>query len=245
VLALILISPHLGHSSNPTIETILWEVQRAEAAREAAMRDMVYTAETRVVEWEDAYRRAIKSETLAVRRVYARLPDQIHNEYLSMTVDGLELSQKEMKRELAKQRRGGRQDREYQSPFSVEAAPLYNFEMRGPEQFEGQDVWAVSFAPKRAAENLFTGTAYLSQKDYQPMYVEMAPAELPGVLEEFTMNIRFALVQGYQLPSVFRMDMRVQVSFLVTLSDRTFSVEEHYSEYLLNVGLDDDIFADG
>jgi hypothetical protein len=72
----------------------------------------------------------------------------------------------------------------------------------------------------------------------------MSPAELPRVLEEFAMNIRFASVDGFQLPAVFRMDMRVRVSFLFTLADRTLSIEDRYSDYRLNVGLDDDIFSD-
>jgi hypothetical protein len=32
------------------------------------------------------------------------------------------------------------------------------------------------------------------------------------------------------------------VSFLITLADRTLSIEDRYSEYRLNVGLEDDIF---
>lgn len=245
VPVLLLLFPQLSHGTNPTVETILREVQQAEAAREAAIRDMVYTAETQVVEWEDASRRAVKSETLSVRRVYAREPDQLHNEYLSMTIDGRELTQKEMERELARQQRGGRRDgsEEFQSPFSAEAAPLYEFDLKGTEVFEGQAVWVVEFTPTKVEENLFSGSAYISRKDYQPVYVEMAPAVLPRILEEFAMNIRFAPVEGYRLPSLFSMDMRVRVSFLITLADRTLSIEDRYSEYRLNVGLNDEFFA--
>ena len=66
----------------------------------------------------------------------------------------------------------------------------------------------------------------------------------PRVLEEFAMNIRFAPVDGYWLPSVFNMDMHVRVSFLFTLTDRTLSIEDRYSEYRLNVGLSDEIFSE-
>jgi hypothetical protein len=246
---MLLLLPQAGYASNPTIETILRKLQQAEEAREAAIRDMVYTAETRVIEWEDSDRQAIKSETLSVRRVYVRAPDQMHNEYLSMTVDGRELTRKEMERELAKQRRGGRGGGEgnagdFRSPFSAEAAPLYDFELEGTELFEGRDLWVVAFSPKQPEENLFTGRAYIAREEIQPVYVEMAPAVLPRVLEEFAMNIRFAPVNGYSLPSVFAMDMRVRVSFLVTLADRTLSIEDRYSEYRLNVGLGDDHFPD-
>jgi hypothetical protein len=244
LIGIFLVSPQAGRTANPTIETVLQEMQRAEAAREAAVRDMVYTAETRVIEWEDASRQALKSETLSVRKVYVREPDQMRNEYLSMTIDGQKLSEKQMQRELAKQQRGGRREGngEFQSPFSAEAAPLYDFQLEGPQLFEGQAVWVVEFTPKQAEENLFSGRAYVSQADYQPVYVEMVPAVLPRVLEEFSMNIRFAEVEGYPLPSVFSMNMRVRVSFLVTLADRTLSIEDRYSEYRLNVGLGDDIF---
>jgi len=245
LVAAVLLSPQAGHTTNPAIETVLREMQRAEAAREAAVRDMVYTAETRVIEWEDASRKTVKSETLSARKVYVREPDQMRNEYLSMTIDGRKLSEKEMQRELAKQQRGGRREGngEFRSPFSAEAAPLYDFQLSGPQLFEGQTVWVVEFTPKQAEENLFSGRAYVSQVDYQPVYVEMAPAVLPRVLEEFSMNIRFVEVEGYRLPLVFSMDMRVRVSFLVTLADRTLSIEDRYSEYRLNVGLEDDIFS--
>jgi hypothetical protein len=205
---------------------------------------MVYTAETQAIEWEDASRGAVKSETLSVRRVYVRERDQLQNEYLSMTIDGRKLSQKEMERELARQQRGGRRDGngEFQNPFSAEAAPLYDFELKGLKLFEDRAVWVVGFTPKQAGENLFAGSAHVSQKDYQPVYVEMAPPVLPRILEEFAMSIHFAQVDGYQLPSVFSMDMRVRVSFLVTLADRTLSIEDRYSNYRLNVELDDDIF---
>jgi hypothetical protein len=244
-----LLLPRAGYASDSTIETILRELQGAEAAREAAIRDMVYTAETRVIEWEDSARQEIKSETISVRRVYVRTPDQMHNEYLSMTVDGRALTRKEMERELAKQRRGGRRGSEgngggFQSPFSAEAAPFYDFELEGPEMFEGRAVWVVSFSPKKPEENLFTGRAYVDREDAQPVYVEMAPAVLPRVLEEFAMDIRFAPVNGYSLPSVFTMEMRVRISFLLTLADRTLSIEDRYSEYKLNVGLEEEIFSE-
>jgi hypothetical protein len=242
----ILLHPQAGHAADPTVETVLREMQRAEAAREAAIRDMVYTAETRVIEWEDASRRTVKSETLSVRKVYVREPDQMRNEYLSMTIDGRRLSEKQMQRELAKQQRGGRREGngEFQSPFGAEAAPLYDFRLSGPQLFEGQSVWVVEFSPKQAEENLFNGSAYVTRGDYKPVYVEMAPAELPRVLEEFSMNIRFADVGGYRLPSEFSMDMRVRVSFLVTLTDRTLSIEDRYSDYRLNVGLADAVFEE-
>lgn len=245
LIGIFLVSPQAGHAANPTIEAVLREIQRAEAARKAAVRDMVYTAETRVIEWEDAARKTVKSETLSVRKVYMREPDQMRNEYLSMIIDGRELSEKQMQRELAKQQRGGRREGSggFQSPFSAEAAPLYAFQLSGPRLFEGQSVLVVEFTPKQAGENLFSGSAFVSQDDYQPVYVEMAPAELPRVLEEFSMSIRFAEVEGYRLPSVFDMDMRVRVSFLVTLTDRTLSIEDRYSEYRLNVGLEDEIFS--
>jgi hypothetical protein len=240
--------PRAAHSTNPPVESIVREVQRAELARAAAVRDMVYLAETQVVEWEDASRQAVKSEILSLRRVYSGEHGQLHNEYLSMTVDGRTLDRKEMERELAKQRRGGRGgrgegERDYRSPFSAEAAPLYDFQIEGQELLEGQPVWVVGFAPKQAEENSFLGSAWISQTDYQPLYVEMAPAVLPRVLEELAMSIRFAAVDGFRLPSVFRMEMRVRVNFLVTLADRTLSIEDRYSGYRLNVGVNDEVFA--
>lgn len=193
VPALTLLFPHNGYTANPPLETILSELRRVDAAREQAIRDMVYTAETTVVEWEDASRKTIKSETRSVRRVYVREPNQIYNEYLSMTIDGRMLSKREMERELAKQRRGGRNrgDGEFQSPFSSKVAALYEFELKGEDVFDSRAVWLVGFKPKEPEENLFAGIASISQSDYQPLYVEMAPAELPGILEEFAMSICF------------------------------------------------------
>ncbi len=245
VLAAAFLYPQTSRTENEILATILSALRRADAVREEAIHDMVYTAETSVVEWEDASRREIKSETLSVRRVYVLEPNQIHNEYLSMTIDGRTLSRKEMERELAKQRRGGSRqgEEEFQSPFSDKVAGLYEFELKGEELFEGREVWLVGFNPKEPEENLFTGTAFVSRSEYQPLYVEMAPAKLPRVLEEFAMSIRFAPVGENWLPSVFSMDMRVRISFLVTLADRSLSIEDRYSDYRLNVGLDPSIFV--
>jgi hypothetical protein len=245
ILALMLLYPQPGRAGNPTLQTIIAGLQRTDAAREASIQDMVYTAETRVLEWDDASRTTVKSETLSLRRIYVGEPDQIHNEYLSMTVDGRKLSDKEMERELAKQRRRGRSSdaEEYQSPFKPEAAEQYQFDLKGEGIYEGQTVWLVDFNPKEARENLFSGTAYISQNGYQPVYVEMAPAVLPGALKELSMSIRFAPVEEYWLPSEFSMDIRVQISFLVTLVERTFSIEDRYSDYRLNTGLEDEFFT--
>ncbi|UCF98001.1 MAG: hypothetical protein JSV89_00340 [Spirochaetaceae bacterium] len=245
VLAMGLLYPQFGGAGNPTVQNIISELQRTDAAREASIHDMVYTAETTVVEWEDVSRTTVKSETLSMRTVYVREPDQMRNEYLSMSVDGRELGKKEIQRELARQRRGGRSEgeREYQSPFSPEATDLYKFTLKGEDVFAGQAVWLVDFRPKEPEENLFAGTAFVSQSAYQVVFVEMVPAVLPGVLKEFSMNVRFAPVGEYWLPSVFSMDMRVRISFLVTLAERIFSIEDRYSDYRLNVGLDERIFT--
>jgi len=84
-----------------------------------------------------------------------------------MTIDGRRLSQREMERELAKQRRGGRNqgDGDFQSPFSPEVSDLYQFELKGQDVFDGQEVWLIAFRPKEPEENLFTGTAVISRGD--------------------------------------------------------------------------------
>ena len=222
------------------MRTILAGIQRAEAVREAAISDMAYMAETRVVEWVDEARKEIKKETHSLRKVYVLGGDQIHNEYLTMTVDGRRLSSKQMQRELAKQRRGG--EGGFSSPYNPETAPLYNFELKGLKRYEGREVWIVAFEPKQAADDLYSGTAYVSTQDYQTQYLEISPAKLPGVLKQFAMSIRFAPVDGFWLPEVFSMDMHVRIDFLLTLSDRTLSIVDRYSQYRLNVGVDPELF---
>jgi len=238
----------LGHAE-PGLEEILARMRRAEAVREAVIREMAYTAEARVVEWTDSTRTEIEQETVSLRRVYTRQPDLIHNEYLSMTVDGRPLSEAEMERELAKQRRGGGRGQGsgggFVSPFSSEAAGLYRFTLLGETGYEGQAVWRIAFSPTEPDQSRMDGTALVSQTDYQPLLVEMTPSELPGVLKELSMRIRFAPVEGYWLPAHFVMDMRLRVSVIVTLADRTLTIEDRYSGYRLNPGLEDSLFAAG
>jgi hypothetical protein len=243
-LLLALSSAVHGGAAEPRLEEILTGLRRAEAARESSVREMVYIAEARVVEWEDPSRTEIRRETESLRRVYVREPDLMHNEYLSMSIDGRPLSRREMERELAKQRRGGRRDGggSFLSPFSPEADGLYDFRLLGKVDYEGQPAWRIGFAPREPDETRFRGTALVSRGDFQPMYVEMAPSELPGVLEEFAMSVRFEPVGGFRLPARFLMQMRVKVSVLVTLADRTLTIEDRYSDYRLNPGLDDALF---
>jgi hypothetical protein len=151
-----------------------------------------------------------------------------------------------MERELAKQRRGGRRQgsgEQFLSPFSSEAAGLYDFRFLGESSFEGLPAWRIDFVPKKSDQTRFRGTALVARSDYEPLYVEMAPSELPGVLEELSMSIRFAPVEGYSLPAHFLMEMRIKVSVLVTLADRILTIEDRYSDYRLNPGLDDSLFA--
>ena len=51
-----------------------------------------------------------------------------------------------------------------------------------------------------------------------------------------------APVDGFWLPEVFSMDMHVRIDFLLTLSDRTLSIVDRYSQYRLNVGVDPELF---
>jgi hypothetical protein len=233
--------------AEPGLDELLAGIRRAEAKRRAALREMVYTANARVVEWTDPSRTEIKQETISERRVYTREPDLMRNEYLSMAIDGRPLSEAEMRRELAKQRRGGGRGQggggQFVSPFSPEAAADYTFRFLGESDYEGQPAWRVAFSPVEPGEMRMEGSALVSQSDYQTLFVEMAPSELPSVLKEFAMRIRFAPVQGYWLPAHFRMEMRVKVSVIVTLADRTLTIEDLYSDYRLNPGLDDSVFA--
>lgn len=233
-------------SAEPGLDQILAEIRRGEAEREAALRETVYMAEARVVEWRDSTRRAAKRETLSVRRVYTRAPDLFHEEYLSMTIDGRRLSEAEIERELAKQRRGGRSrggQGRFESPFRAEAADLYEFRLLGETTLEGRPALAIGFAPREPDASRFEGTLLVSAADYQPLHVQMTPSMLPGMLEEFAMSIRFAEIGGYRLPAYLFMEMRIRVNILVTLADRTLSIEDHYSDYRLNPGLPDELFA--
>jgi hypothetical protein len=246
VLTLLLVSV-LPTAADPSLQEILSGVRRAEVDREASVREMTYTAEAKVVEWKDASRAQVQRETVSVRRVYVREPDLVHNEYLSMSIDGRPLPPLEMERELAKQRRGGRRDAgggQFLSPFSPEAEDLYDFRLLGGDSFEGEPAWRIGFVPREPDQSRFQGTALVGRADYQPLFVELSPSRLPGVLEEFAMSIRFASVQGYRLPAHFHMQMRIKVSVLVTLADRTITIEDRYADYRLNPGLDDAVFAE-
>jgi hypothetical protein len=245
VLVLGLLLPRPA-AADPGLEQILAGLRRAEAAREAAVREMAYTAEARVIEWRDPGRTQVKRETVSLRRVYVREPDLVHEDYLSMSIDGRPQTEKEMERELAKQRRGGRRQgggEQFLSPFSPEAADLYDFRLLGESSLDGASAWRIGFEPKEPDQTRFRGTALVARSDYQPLYVEMAPSELPGVLEEFAMSIRFAPVGAHRFPARFLMEMRIKVSVLVTLTDRILTIEDRYSDYRLNPGLDDSLFA--
>jgi hypothetical protein len=239
----------LAALADPKLDEILAALRRAELERRTEIRETAYIAEARVIEWKDPGRTEVKRETVSLRRVYTREPDLVHNEYLSMTVDGRLLSAAEMQRELARQR-GGRQgsgggggsDR-FLSPLSPEAAELYDFRLLGPTEFEGESAWQLAFSPRKPGQSRMEGRALVSQRDYHVLYAEMVPSQLPGILEELRIGMRFAPVEGYWLPAQFRMEMRVRLSVLVTLVDRTLTIEDRYSGYRLNPGLEDSVFS--
>lgn len=225
------------------LEHILSTLRRAEEEMQGSVYETVYTARATVIEWEDPSRTRAASTNESLRRVYTRRPDQVHEEYLSMTVDGRALDPEEIQRELARQRRGGRRDGRFRSPFSPEMADQYEFTLLGSEDFEGQAAWSVGFRPRVPAADLVEGVLRVSGDGYHPLVVEMRPAKPPAVLQELTVSMRFAPVLGYWLPERFSMQMRLRVRFLVTFADRVLSIDDRYSDYRINPGIPDEVFA--
>ncbi len=113
----------------------------------------------------------------------------------------------------------------------------------GSDVLNGTPVWLVDFTSKKKEDNYINGRARILKDKYEVARVDFTPAKISSVLENMAMSLIYSEIQGYWLPAKFKMDMDVDVKFVLSIYRRHVKIEDTYTQYKLNSGLQDSLFV--
>lgn len=184
---------------------------------------------------------SIKKDVIIQRRIYMKQYGKRYEEYISMIVDGKTLSKEEIEKEQKEWQKKSK-PQETKIPLSREARGEYEYKLLGSDIFNGMPVWVVQFTSKKKEDGYINGKGYILKDKYDVVYANFIPAKMPSVIKNVDMSLRYSEVQGYWLPSKFEMNMEVDVKFLVSMYYRKIKIDDMYSQYKLNTGLQDSLF---
>jgi len=179
---------------------------------------------------------SVKKEVVTKKCIYMKGTDSRYEECLYMSINGKELGKAEMKKKFEDDQGD---DREIKLPLTPEGEGYYNFYLAGSDVYNGLDVWIIEFKAKEKKDEFVNGSGYVTKDSFDVIYVELAPAKISRLVKGLKVSMTSAHMQGYWMPVRFEMDLEIKVSFLYY---KHIIIQETYSEYKLNTGLDDSIF---
>ena len=127
-------------------------------------------------------------------------------------------------------------------PLSKETRNDYEFKLIGSNIFNDMSVWIVEFTSKKKEDGYINGQAYILKDKYDIIRAEFVPAKTPSMVKNIKMSLDYSEVQSYWLPAKFEMEMEVDVKFVLNMYFKHIKVEDVYSQYKLNCGLQDSLF---
>jgi len=207
--------------------------------RSATLHDAVYLGEYRYEE-RDAGGTLLRTEECR-RRVYTRAGRQ-RVEFLSVRVNGTELTGRGRERQIAALRRKGLVQDEAVMPFFSGAREAYDYQLLGTESRAGQEVWVVGFTPRRRSMQTVVGHALVATQTRDLVEMQFRPSLLPWVCVGTEMRLFFSPRDGHAFPERFEMDMEIRVRLIVTLMRRRLRIDDRFSDYRFNTGFPDSVF---
>lgn len=186
---------------------------------------------------------SIKKDVVIQRRIYMKQQGKRYEEYISVIVDGRTLSKEEAEKEQKEWQKKSKLQ-EIKMPLSKEAKGDYDYKLIGSDVFNGMPVWVVQFKAKKEEYGYINGKGYLLKDKCDVVYAEFVPAKMPPVIviKNMNMSLSYSEVQGYWLPSRFEMNLEVNAKFLINMFYRKIKIDDIYTQYKLNTGLQDSLF---
>jgi len=226
-------------TKEPDMSYIIKKVEAQQSKLITNVQDAVFMAKAMYSEKErDGI---LKKEVIAQRRIYMKRQGKLHEEYLSMTVNGNKLDGKDKEKAIKDWQKKSKMSGT-KMPFSLEGEGAYDYNLIGSEIRNGIPVWIIGFTAKQKGDGYINGKLYVSKDEYNIIYMDFTPTNIPSVLKDMKLSLTYSDIQGYWLPVKFEMNMKVEVRFLVNMFYRQIRVEDIYSQYKLNNQLSDSIF---
>jgi hypothetical protein len=223
-------------SETPTLDEIVNKAREKQMMMTEDIEDSIFVA--RSVYKEMGKDGEIKKKVITKKRVYVKRYGKQREEYLSIIIDGRELDGKEMKKEAEKMKKNSK-SREMKMPLTKEGEGMYEYQLSGDGTQNDVNVWIVDFNSKEEEDGYINGKGYISKDGFNIVRAEFTPAKLSSVIQDIDMSMNYSEIQGYWFPAEFKMDLTIKLSFLYY---KRIIVEETYSEYKFNNGIEDSFF---
>lgn len=172
----------------------------------------------------------------SLRRIYSKSTTKQKSEYLEMVIDGKKLS----KPQIDKQTKRNQSNQNFKLPFYKKFRNEYDFFYVSEDQ--EAKIWVIGFNPKNKKEGYLKGTAEISQADFSIQRLHFLPTDLPAVVKKINITLDYAKYGNYSLPSIFNLEMEINVKVIFNLAHKFIKMQEVYWDYQFNNNLPDSIF---
>lgn len=243
--AIVLVFASISSAQNATIDDIVEGVYLRDSAKHAVITDLTMEAESYSRKLSGDGK--VKEEKKFLKTYYFKRPlfKVVFHEYF---LDGEKQSEKKLEdqiKDAKKRREKGRTRDATIDPlklFYPDARGDYDFELVGIEQKEGVECYHITADCRLEDDKLLEGEFWFTTAGFNPVYVEFHPAKMPSVIKQLDMKRTYQeVVDGWWLPKHFYLRGRGKVMIFIKFN---FAVEEFYSDYKINTGLDDSFFKE-
>jgi hypothetical protein len=228
-----------GHFPAPA-DSVVQSVFCRQQVMSERIRDVSYDADYRYTEVD--VRQGRTRRVSCLRRVSMKGYERQRHDIRSVTVDGRRLSGRELEHEVNDLRSKGLVAGNTRMPFMTETRDEYRYSLLGEESLHGSKAWVLGFQPRSTSSRYIRGRAWVSKDSFDVVGLQFAPARVPLVVSAADMNLEYGQVDGAWLPVRFTMTMDLKLKVLITVLDRHLEIEDRYSGYVLNAGLNDSLF---
>lgn len=215
-------------SADYSLQEILRRTYMEGEKSRGLQKDLIYNAESHMTE-KDRSGKIIR-EMKSQRIVYSISNIPVHEEYLSMVINGETLSKEEMETEIEKQKKSGRTGPQFRYPFSEEENDPYQYSML---TMPDQDRVTITFLPDKKENDSLQGKALIEISTGRILEMEFRPSRLPPVFEHFSIKVNLGSSGPYWIMKEFKMHIHISIGKLV---NRQIFISDSYTAFRINTG---------
>ena len=236
VLLTLLTSPQAIPLEDLTLEQVLERANQAESAFHDRLKDYICRVTTTVNEpKKNGPPKILRVEE---KTIYRKLPDKRLEKLHAVQKKEKALSPEELAEYAKKPRRSissfGR------SFFSSQRQTHYSYRLLAPDTVRGIPAHVLQLSPAEKHRSLIDGQIWLHGESFDPLKLDCRPAKNPKYIKELHIVMEFAeAAPAIWLPAEVNGEGRAGFLFI----NKDFIIHERWSDYQINVGLDDSLFS--
>ena len=218
------------------MDYIFEQVCLQQAKTDSFIEDIIYMGNSIYAELNK--KDEITKKVIAERRIYKKDDDKFYEEYISMSIDDKKLTEAEMKKRNLEAEKKSLQA---SSPLTEKVLDYYTFTFIDIDTLNNIPVWIIEFKAKEEKEEYINGIVFVSQEHFSVIQMEFAPAKNPSMVKEMSIIVNYNEIDGYWLPEQVLVEVRAS---LLWVFNKHIKIEDNYSDYQFNTGLEDSFFEE-